>query len=184
MTVPGLRYIPDWLPAAETARLLAAVDTAEWDDTLRRRVQHYGHRYDYGSRRVTTTRPAPPMPEWVTGVLDRLVSEGHMARPDQLIVNEYAPGQGISAHVDHVSGFGPVVASISTGSRCDMDFTHPGTGAKQTVTLDPGGLCLMTGEARYTWRHGIAARRTDPSRHGRIPRGRRVSLTFRTVAAG
>ncbi|GAA0283501.1 hypothetical protein GCM10009527_094560 [Actinomadura nitritigenes] len=35
--------------------------------------------------------------------------------------------------------------------------------------------------ARFTWRHAIPARKTDPGPAGRVPRGRRVSVTLRTV---
>jgi alkylated DNA repair dioxygenase AlkB len=45
-----------------------------------------------------------------------------------------------------------------------MDFTHPEDGTKVGVPLAPGSLCVMTGPARYTWRHGIAARKSDPAR--------------------
>lgn len=37
------------------------------------------------------------------------------------------------------------------------------------------------GPARYTWRHAIAPRKSDPTPFGRAARGRRVSVTFRTV---
>ena len=65
-----------------------------------------------------------------------------------------------------------------------MDFPHPHDGTKVPVRLAPGGLCVMTGPARHEWRHGIAARKTDPGPSGRVPRGRRVSVTFRTVLGG
>jgi hypothetical protein len=39
-------------------------------------------------------------------------------------------------------------------------------------------LLVLAGDARYRWRHAIPARRSDPDRG---PRGRRLSLTFRTV---
>lgn len=100
---------------------------------------------------------------------------------DQVIVNEYEPGQGISPHVDCVPCFGPAVAAVSLGSACVMDFAH-GEGARVPVRLAPASLCVMTGPARYEWRHGIAARKSDPGQGGRIPRGRRVSVTFRTLA--
>jgi alkylated DNA repair dioxygenase AlkB len=57
---------------------------------------------------------------------------------DQAIINEYQPGQGISPHVDCVPCFGPVVAAISLGSDCVMDFTHPEDGTKVAVHLTPG----------------------------------------------
>jgi alkylated DNA repair dioxygenase AlkB len=183
--VPGLRYVAGWLDADAVGALLGFIDAAPWSAELRRRVQHYGHRYDYGRRNVATASPAataPPLPEWARDEAVRLVREGVMDHEaDQVIVNEYHPGQGISPHVDCVPCFGPVVAAISLGSGCVMDFTHPEDGTKVAIPLAPGSLCVMTGPARYTWRHGIAARKSDPGTSGRVPRGRRVSATFRTV---
>ncbi|MFF0446664.1 alpha-ketoglutarate-dependent dioxygenase AlkB [Streptomyces sp. NPDC004609] len=186
LAVPGLRYVPDWLDPAACRELLSHIDGAEWSTELRRRVQHYGHRYDYGRRSVTsdsrTPDPAPPLPPWALDLAERLVREGLMEQAaDQAIINEYQPGQGISPHVDCVPCFGPVVAAISLGSGCVMDFTRPEDGTKAAVSLAPGSLCVMTGPARYERRHGIAARKSDPGPVARIPRGRRVSVTFRTV---
>ncbi|WP_406835637.1 alpha-ketoglutarate-dependent dioxygenase AlkB [Streptomyces sp. AHU1] len=183
--VPGLRHIDGWLGPDACREMLASIENEAWSTELRRRVQHYGHRYDYGRRSVAAPRAAaaaPPLPSWALQQAARLAREGIMdQRADQVIVNEYQPGQGISAHVDCVPCFGPVVAAISLGSGCVMDFTHPEEGRKVSVRLAPGSLCVMTGPARYDWRHGIAARKSDPEGGGRVPRGRRVSVTFRTV---
>ncbi|WP_354638287.1 alpha-ketoglutarate-dependent dioxygenase AlkB [Kitasatospora camelliae] len=182
--VPGLRYLADWLDPAACDALLAEIDAAAWSAELKRRVQHYGHRYDYGRRSLASDRrdAAPPLPGWARETAARLVSDGLMEREaEQVIVNEYLPGQGISAHVDCLPCFGPVVAALSLGSGCLMDFTHPGDGGKVPVPLAPGGLLVMAGEARSVWRHAIAARRSDPGPSGRVPRGRRVSVTFRTL---
>ncbi|MEV2279114.1 alpha-ketoglutarate-dependent dioxygenase AlkB [Nocardiopsis sp. NPDC049922] len=124
----------------------------------------------------------PPLPVWARELAARLAGEEFTDREaDQVIVNEYLPGQGISAHVDCVPCFGPVVAAVSLGSACLMDFIDPDDGTKLAVPLAPGSLLVMTGPARYTWRHAIAARKSDPGPAGRVPRGRRVSVTFRTV---
>ncbi|MEV0398680.1 alpha-ketoglutarate-dependent dioxygenase AlkB [Actinoallomurus sp. NPDC050550] len=60
-------------------------------------------------------------------------------------------------------------------------FTDPDRATRIPVRLEPGSLCVMTGPARYAWRHAIAARKSDPGPHGRLPRSRRVSITLRTV---
>jgi alkylated DNA repair dioxygenase AlkB len=178
--VPGLHYAAGWVDGETEQALLEHIDSHEWITELRRRVQHYGHRYDYGSRAVG--EPAEPIPDWASALSGRLVADGLMDRADQVIVNEYLPGQGIGAHVDCVPCFGPVVAAVSLGSAYTMDFldgtqSHP-------VRLERGSLCVMTGPARYTWKHRIAGRMTDPGPLGRVPRGRRVSITFRTMATG
>ena len=41
---------------------------------------------------------------------------------DQLIVNEYQPGQGISPHIDNQTLFGDVVVSVSLSSNTIMTF--------------------------------------------------------------
>jgi alkylated DNA repair dioxygenase AlkB len=186
--VPGLRYLPDWLDATAQRELLARIDAAAWSSELRRRVQQYGHQYDYNRRVVAvdaTRKAAPPLPGWARALATRLHSESVTDHPaDQVTVNEYLPGQGISAHIDCVSCFGPVVAAVSLGSACMVEFTSPDRNDRIEMWLEAGSLCMMTGPARYTWRHAIAARKSDPAPHGRIPRGRRVSVTFRTVLLG
>ncbi|MCP3804827.1 alpha-ketoglutarate-dependent dioxygenase AlkB [Allokutzneria sp. A3M-2-11 16] len=180
--VEGLIYQAGWLTPGQQRELLSGIDAEVWSSALRRRVQHYGHRYDYGRRAVTAADSAPPLPVWSQALAARLHREGFMADlANQAIVNEYLPGQGISAHVDCVPCFGPQVAAISIGSACTMDFSDPDNGERVPVRLEPGSLCVMTGAARYRWRHAIAARKSDPTPTGRQPRGRRVSITFRTV---
>jgi alkylated DNA repair dioxygenase AlkB len=62
-----------------------------------------------------------------------------------------------------------------------MDFIAPGDATRVGVPLAPGSLSVMTGPSRYTWKHAIVARKSDPGPFGRVQRGRRVSVTFRTV---
>lgn len=176
--VPGLRLVEDFVDAAQAAALVAAIDAAPWRDDLRRRVQHYGWRYAYGARRVDAEMALGPLPGWLAPLCARLAAEqGFERAPDQAIVNEYTPGQGISGHVDCVPCFGPTIASLSLLSGVCMQFTGP-AGERAALWLPPRSLVVLAGPARMVWRHAIAARRSDPG-HG--PRGRRLSLTFRTV---
>ncbi len=41
---------------------------------------------------------------------------------DQLIVNEYQPGQGISPHIDNKTLFSDIIVSLSLGSNAVMIF--------------------------------------------------------------
>lgn len=182
-TVPisGLTYLPDFVVAEEEAALLAQIDAAAWRHDLKRRVQQYGYRYDYRARTVTPADRLGDLPDWLAPLAERLATAGWFPRrPDQVIVNEYAPGQGISAHIDCAPCFGDTIASLSLGSPAVMRFTRPGE-APVDLPLPARSLVVLCGEARYAWRHAIPARRSDPGPHGRIPRARRVSLTFRTV---
>ncbi|WP_244313666.1 alpha-ketoglutarate-dependent dioxygenase AlkB [Stappia sediminis] len=163
-------------------RLLDRIDAAPWRADLKRRVQHYGYRYDYKARRVTRESFLGPLPGWLMPLCERLANDGHFAKPpDQVIVNEYLPGQGIAPHVDCEPCFGDTIASLSLCSGCVMDFTNVEAGERFSHYLEPRSLLVLSGEARYRWRHGIAARKSDPGPNGRIARGRRISLTFRTI---
>jgi alkylated DNA repair dioxygenase AlkB len=183
MAIEGLSYVLEFVTREEEAALIAAVDAEPWLTELWRRVQHYGYRYDYRARAVDPSLRLGPLPEWVAFLTRRLVAGGHMpTAPDQLIVNEYQPGQGIGAHVD-APAFGPVIASVSLGAPCVMNFVEvAGTGREQLV-LEPRSLLVLAGPARSRWKHGIPVRGSDRIGDRDVPRGRRVSLTFRTVPA-
>ncbi|KAB8145979.1 alpha-ketoglutarate-dependent dioxygenase AlkB [Chloroflexia bacterium SDU3-3] len=180
--VPGLRYAAEYLSAPEQQALLDVVDAQTWLADLRRRVQHYGYRYDYTRRTVDRSLALGPLPPWAAELAARLHREGWVeALPDQVIVNEYMPGQGIASHIDCTPCFGDTIVSLSLGSACAMVFSHARREEAHELLLAPGGLVVMRGESRYDWRHGIPARKSDALGGQRIARGRRVSLTFRTV---
>jgi len=182
MKVEGLQYVRGFVTAAEEAALLTAIDSERWRHDLKRRVQHYGYRYDYKARTVDEWMRLGSLPAWVTRIAKRLVSDGYFAtEPDQLIVNEYQPGQGISPHVDCEPCFGPVICSISLGSQCVMEFAEVVGAGRVSMLLERCSAVVLSGPARSVWKHSIPARKSDRVDERVIPRGRRVSLTFRTV---
>lgn len=178
----GANYLPDFISRAEEEAVLRELDDGQWSAELKRRVQHFGWRYDYSARRVTPDMDLGPLPGWLAALAMRLLDGGLFpVEPDQVIANEYLPGQGISAHVDCVPCFGDIIASLSLGGACVMRFAHRASGAVVELPLLPRSLLILQGPARYEWTHAIPARKSDPTTGGRIPRTRRVSLTFRTV---
>src|SRR3984957_8956674 len=134
MDIPGLKYVAAFVPDLDEADLLAGVDAEPWLADLKRRVQHYGYRYDYKARKVDPSMYLGPLPNWAQPLAARLVAKGYMTAPDQLIVNEYEPGQGIAPHVDCVPCFGPVVCSITLGSQCVKELSAvKGEGAESLL---------------------------------------------------
>lgn len=92
---------------------------------------------------------------------------------DQLLINEYKPGQGIGAHVDSTTAFKDHIVSITLNAFTLMRFTHTeGTYEAKTLTLTRRSALVLSGPARYDWKHGIK---------GSKEYGTRVSLTFRKV---
>lgn len=177
-TIPGLQYIPDFITVEEERQLVQFIDAQPWNTDLRRRTQHYGYRYDY--TKSTIDDPLGPLPCSFDMLCDRLVQRGIFEdRPVQVIVNEYEPGQGISPHIDK-SVFGPVVASLSLLSSVPMEMSKDDE--KQEVRMRPRSLLVLSQSARYKWKHGIVARKSDSLQGQRVSRGRRISITFRTLA--
>jgi len=181
-TIPGLIYEAEFLSPDEEKVLLSRINAERWITDLRRRVQHYGWRYDYKARRIDPGMYLGKLPEWLDDVSARLLARGWFDQlPDQVIVNEYLPGQGIAAHTDCVPCFGPTLASVSLLSDVLMDFENPRTKERHSRRLERRSIAVLQGDARYLWRHGISARLKDIYQSKNWIRSRRVSLTFRTV---
>lgn len=149
-----------------------------WRNELKRRVQHYGYKYDYKARAVNHSMYVGRLPSFAVEVAQQLMSNNLINElPDQLIVNEYQAGQGISAHVDCEPCFKDTVVTVSLGSAYEMDFISLELGEVRSTLLEPGSALVLRGAARYQWKHRIKARKSDRG----VPRGRRVSLTYRNV---
>ncbi|CAN7089301.1 unnamed protein product [Brassica rapa subsp. narinosa] len=104
---------------------------------------------------------------------------------DQLIVNLYQPGEGICAHVDLLR-FEDGIAIVSLESPCVMRFSpaEQGEGEEAVdVLLSPGSLILMSGEARYSWKHEINRKQIGFQvwEGEEIDQKRRISITLRKL---
>lgn len=166
----------------EEQELLKTIDSNPWMTVLRRRVQHYGYRYDYKARKIDDSMKIGELPIWLQSLVTNLSEK--LARNlnfDQVIINEYLPGQGIAAHVDCVTCFENEILSLTLNSGCNMVFTNIKTNEKITKYLTPRTLLVLKGNFRYEWKHEIKAVKSDLVNDVKIPRGRRVSITFRTI---
>lgn len=170
-----------------------------------RRVIHYGYLYSYTGGPLQPTEPIPCLYDSIRSRIGSLCSSTSslcvfenpltafenpfstveqeiqtVTSPkfDQLIINKYLSGQGIASHIDHTTNFGPVIACLTLGSGVEIQFTRPKHESFKIYT-EPNSLYIMSGDARYFWKHGIAQRKNDTV-DGKIrPRGTRISLTFR-----
>ncbi len=178
--IDGLIYIPNFITKNEQDSLISEIDSRDWDLSLKRRTQHYGYRYDYTKKKIDKSLHLGELPDFLNKYSESL--RGWFEKsPDQVIINEYYPGQGISRHTDCVPCFSNVVASLSLNSTCIMDFEQWGSSKKKSFLLEPLSLLILDGEARYRWMHAIQPRQEDIWNDKILPRERRVSLTFRKV---
>ena len=182
--IHGLYYSPGFLDDDEQHVAVKHIDANQWRKDLGRRVQHYGWRYDYRSRTITSDMYLGPLPGWITKIAEHLCNETELFDriPDQVIVNEYKPGQGIALHADK-DCFGATVATISLGDDWEMKFrpVKESSDEDKSIMLQRGSALILTDDARFQWMHGIDKRKIERDKLNLRKRRRRVSLTFRTV---
>lgn len=118
----------------------------EWSKQLSRKTKHYGFEYIYRSRTLISA-PAPP--QW----LRDLSVELGLDHCDQIIINKYEPGQGISSHIDHPKLFGENIYVLSLGENTHYKMKRQ----RRLIQVDINrrSLLHMSGEARYQWTHEL-----------------------------
>lgn len=181
--INGLEYHMNFITYSEQKKLLETIDSQIWLDDLKRRVQHYGYKYDYKRRSIDKSMLLGEIPIWCKTIGQKMQESGIINfMPDQVIVNEYVPGQGISNHIDCEPCFNDTIVSLSLVSSCIMQFTNKNNLQEIIpILLAPCSLVVLKEDSRYNWMHGIKAVKTDNYFGQKILRNRRVSLTFRKV---
>ncbi|KAL0272725.1 UNVERIFIED_CONTAM: hypothetical protein PYX00_005587 [Menopon gallinae] len=192
----GLHVVENFITEEEEVRILKCLGHSSEDETKsselkNRKVYHFGYEFKYNNNNVDVSDPIKEIPKELDFVWDRLLEKCPDLgleinfRPDQLTVNNYQPGQGIPSHVDTHSAFEDPIVSLSLQSGLIMDFKDS-DGRSCSVFLPERSLCVMSGDSRYGWTHGIATRKSDmiPGTNGGLTlhfRKERTSLTFRKI---
>lgn len=183
--IEGLKIVFDFISQEEELSLLNNIDESTWLFDLKRRVQHYGYKYDYRVRKIDHSFFIGEIPIWMKFLCERLYNKGIIDFvPDQAIINEYIDEQGIAPHIDCEPCFGDTIISISLGGQCVMNFQREPTSKEQDkipLMVTPKTLLVMTGQSRFNWYHGIVGRLSDKFNGQIQKRKRRVSITFRKV---
>jgi len=167
--VPGLSQLHGALSSAEQRRLLEELG---WLSDKRNQRMLFGLEAAPGALRELSARVSALC-------LEHALLED--TRPfNQAIINCYAPGEGLRSHVD-LAAFADGVVVVSFLSSVVMDFSLGEQ--RQAAYLRPGDILALQGEARWSWAHGIAERAEDIWDGRAVPRGRRLSITLRRMAA-
>ncbi|ONK55728.1 uncharacterized protein A4U43_C10F390 [Asparagus officinalis] len=211
LEIPGIYLVRDFVTAEQEQELLQAVDARPWKSLAKRRVQHYGYEFLYETRNVDSRQFLGELPSFVSPILEKISSFPHLddnksrLKIDQLTVNEYPPGVGLSPHIDTHSAFDEFIFSLSLAGPCIMEFRRyqhgtwrpqpsedNGTEAdkcsniiRKAIFLPPRSMLLLSGEGRYAWHHYIPHHKIDLVGEQVVKRcKRRVSFTFRKVRRG
>lgn len=131
INISGLTYISDFISVQEQYFLLGQIDQQPWLMDLKRRVQHYGYKYDYKARTVSNDAYLGLLPDWLSSISQKLHNDNTFPSvPDQAIVNEYLPGQGISAHIDCVPALLTQSLHLASARPASWSFSLPGPARK------------------------------------------------------
>lgn len=192
--VPGLIIIPNLITANEEKILFKELSAGSWEETpieenigkqpSRRRVRHFGYKFDYSTRRAAPEN-LNNWPKFLEPYVIKAQNEIRRAvndrnwTCDQGTVNEYLPGEGIAKHVDTHSAFKDGIGSLSLGSDTIITFACPLDYLSHDIYIPRRSLFIMTKESRYKFTHQMIQRKTDKIDNVQVPRGTRISVTFR-----
>ncbi len=194
--MPGLlspdeeRALVAWLAAADGWKAITFRG-----QTARRQAMSFGARYLTQGRNLI---PAPPLPRELAALRDRMVDAACARLGRELTLGgrrpsdfalctalRYPPGGAIGWHADNPA-FGPTVLSLSLGTEARLQLRRTPVAKTANprdrrnpchapqpfeLTLAPGSLFVLAGDARSSWQHRI-----------RPVHEERYSLTFRAAA--
>lgn len=179
-TLPGLTVYPGYISKSMEEKLIAEIDRQVWVVDYDRRLQYYGYRNELESPYDLVPIPVP-IPPLIYKFSERLVKEEILlSQPDQVIINEYFPGQGIRPHKDR-NYFDNQICGVNLGSGCIMRFIKVAGGETVDVEIPRRSVYVMQDEARYKWKHAIPPRKKDVVDGTVQHRERRLSITYRKV---
>lgn len=193
---PTVYYIPNFITPEEETHILKNVYSApkpKWTCLCRRRLQ------DYGGVPHEKGMIPEAIPSWLTKYMEKVaqlnIFDGN--KPNQVLVNEYLPGQGIMPHTDGPL-FYPTIATISCGSHTVLEFLEnsESRGKICQLLLERCSLVVIRDNMYTKYLHSIQEIESDTINEGcanllncgkqyvigdKIKRDTRVSLTIRNV---
>lgn len=178
--VPGLFLYPDFINHQQENQLLEAIDQQTWIVDYSRRLQYYGYRNELEEPYNLIPFQVALPPE-IQKFSEQIMEQGLIKQmPDQVIINEYNPGEGIRPHKDR-SYFENQICGVNLGSDCVMKFIRGLNLEIIDVHIPRRSLYIMQDDARKKWSHGIPPRKKDIVNGISQHRERRVSITYRKV---
>ena len=178
--VPGLFLYPNFIDETLEEQLLNEIDSQTWIVDYLRRLQYYGYRNELDKPYDLIQFPVA-MPPLIEGLSQEIVKQGIiLLQPDQVIINEYVPGEGIKPHKDRAY-YENQICGVNLGSSCIMRFIRGANLEIVDVEVPRRSLYVMQDDARKKWKHGIPPRKKDVVDGQVQHRERRVSITYRKV---
>lgn len=178
--LPGLFLYPDFIDEAREQQLLDEIDSQTWIVDYLRRLQYYGYRNELDPPYDLIPFPVS-MPPLMHQLSQEMVEKKIiLLQPDQVIINEYVPGEGIKPHKDRAY-YENQICGVNLGSGCIMRFIRGKNEEVIDVEIPRRSVYVMQDDARKKWKHSIPPRKKDNIDGNVKHRERRVSITYRKV---
>jgi alkylated DNA repair dioxygenase AlkB len=178
--LPGLFLYPDFIDETREKQLLDEIDSQIWIVDYLRRLQYYGYRNELDKPYDLIPFPVP-MPPLMYQLSQEMVEKKIiLLQPDQVIINEYVPGEGIKPHKDRAY-YENQICGVNLGSGCIMRFIRGKNEEVIDVEIPRRSVYVMQDDARKKWKHAIPPRKKDYIEGNVKHRDRRVSITYRKV---
>lgn len=171
----GFQYREDLITPAEERALVAHIQPLdlkpfEFRGYLgKRRVVHFGRRYDFNGGGLGM---APPLPDWLRPLRARAAIFAGLESDalEHALIAEYAPGAPIGWHRDRPDFDQVVGVSLVSPAVLRLRRRRPGGFDRASVALAPRSAYVLREEVRSLWEHSIPPVETL-----------RYSITFRTL---
>ena len=99
------------------------------------------------------------MPPLIRALSEKLVGKNIVQlQPDQVIVNEYVPGEGIRPHKDR-DYYENQICGVNLGSGCIMRFIRGNNQEVIDIEVPQRSVYVMQDDARKKWKHAIPSRK-------------------------
>jgi alkylated DNA repair dioxygenase AlkB len=178
--LPGFYLYTNLIDETFEQQLLAEIDSQTWIVDYARRLQYYGYRNELEDPYDLIPFPVE-MPQLMRALSEQLVANNIVQlQPDQVIVNEYVPGEGIRPHKDR-DYYENQICGVNLGSGCIMRFIRGNNQEVRDIEVPQRSVYVMQDDARKKWKHAIPPRKKDIIDGVIKHRERRISITYRKV---
>jgi len=175
----GFSLVKNYLTENEEVDLINQINNKVWIKDYQRNLQYYNYRNELFEPYDLIPIPNK-IPDFLQKLIDKMILDGVVTeRPDQIIINEYKPGEGLKPHFDRKDYYQNTIVGISLESGTVIEFYK--IPEKKKIYIPRRSLYILKDDARYLWKHGIPARKKDVVDNKEIPRQTRISITFRNV---
>src|SRR5690348_11823870 len=87
--IPGLQIYLDFISPEDEQALLHQIDQQPWTHLAKRRVQHYGYKFEYSQRGVDPQQKLGHLPHWVQPLQQRLEVQQHCTTSNSIMIQLY-----------------------------------------------------------------------------------------------